>query len=90
MTIANQPHGRDAVFDPEEVYALAAAFEEICRAMNLPEAAMVPREVVAMRVIELAREGVLEPTLLRERVLDEVRAARVLPDDEIETPSMWP
>src|SRR4051812_6995612 len=90
MTIENQPQDRDAVFEPEEVHALAAAFEEICRAMNLPEAAMVPREVVAMRVIDLARGGLLDPTLLTERVLHEVSAARFPFDGEVKPPSMWP
>jgi hypothetical protein len=90
MATADDPLSRDAVFEPDATHAMAAAFDEICRAMELPESAIVPREVVAMRVIELARDGVLDPMLLRERVLDEVRAARFPFDDELKTPSMWP
>ena len=90
MATENHPLGRDAVFEPDETHAMALAFDEICRAMQLPEASTVPRELVAMRVIELAREGMLDPTLLKARVLHEVSAARFPPDGEIKTPSMWP
>ncbi len=90
MTTENHPPVRDAVFEPDETHAMALAFDEICLAMELPEAAAVPREVVAMRVIELAREGMLDATLLKARVLHEVSAARFPFDGEIKTPSMWP
>ena len=66
-----------AVFDSEAIDALALAFEGICKDMRLPESASVAREVVAARVIDLAREGVLDPNALRERVLQEARALPV-------------
>jgi hypothetical protein len=85
------PHLRDAVFEPDETQALAVAFDEICRAMDLPASAAVAREVVAIRVIDLAREGLVDPALLTGRVLGEVRMARrLLPDEDIDTPGMWP
>jgi hypothetical protein len=81
---------RAAVFEPDETQALAAAFDEICRAMDLPASATVAREVVATRVIDLAREGLIDPALLTGRVLGEVRGARqLLPDSEMAPPSMW-
>lgn len=66
----------NAVFEPNATHALAAAFDEICKEMNLPETARHEREVVATRVIDLGREGVLDPKLLCERILSEVRALR--------------
>jgi hypothetical protein len=85
------PFLRDAVFEPDETQALAVAFDEICRAMDLPVSATVAREVVATRVIDLAREGLIDPALLTGRVLGEVRTARqLLPDSEMPPPSMWP
>jgi len=89
MTAANHPYHRDAVFEPDETQAIGIAFDEICRAMNLPQTATVPREVVAMRVIDLARESLLDPVLLRNRVLHEV-ARQPSPDSETTPPSMWP
>jgi hypothetical protein len=91
MAATNHPYHRDAVFEPYEIHAIAIAFDEICRAMNLPQSATVPREVVAIRVIDLARESLLDPMLLRNRVLHEARMARqILPDSEMAPPSMWP
>jgi hypothetical protein len=85
------PHLRDAVFEPDDTQALAVAFDEICRAMNLPVSATVAREVVAIRVIDLAREGLLDPAILRNRVLYEARMGRqLLPESETAPPSMWP
>jgi len=69
------PFLRDAVFEPDEVRALAVAFDDICREMDLPATATVAREVVATRVIDLAREGLIDPARLKDRVLHEVHIA---------------
>jgi hypothetical protein len=91
MAPANHSYHRDAVFEPDETQALAIAFDAICRVMDLPVSATVAREVVAIRVIDLAREGLLDPTVLSNRVLHEARMARQpLPDSEMTPPSMWP
>jgi hypothetical protein len=89
--MAIPPPAPGAVFEPEEMQALVVAFEEICREMNLSPSATVAREVVAIRVIDLAREGPIDPALLTGRVLGEVRMARQpLSDSEMTPPSMWP
>ena len=89
MATELHPCPRDAVFEPEEIHALAVAFDDICVEMNLPVTATVAREVVATRVIDLAREGLIDPTLLTGRVLHEVRMARRLSmDSEIDRPHM--
>ena len=76
MGTAVHPFIKDAVFDPEATHALAAAFDDICKHMNLPQTAREAREIVAARVIDLAREGVLDPHILCARVLHEARALR--------------
>jgi hypothetical protein len=76
MGTAMHPFIKDAVFDPEATHALAIAFDDICRDINLADTASSEREIVAARVIDLAREGVVDPKILRERVLREVRALR--------------
>jgi hypothetical protein len=76
MGTAIHPYIKDAVFEPDATSALAAAFDEICRDMKLPDDAARERENVAMRIIDLGREGLLDPKLLRERVMHEVSALR--------------
>jgi hypothetical protein len=90
MGASLHPFLRDAVFEPEEIHALTVAFDDICREMDLPVTATVAREVVAMRVIDLAREGLIDPARLKARVLHEVRLARqVSTDSETDRPHMF-
>jgi hypothetical protein len=66
------PFLRDqAVFDPDVTNAMSAAFDEVCRALDLSTGDSRGRETVAIRVIELVRRGVRDPELLRQRVLHE-------------------
>jgi hypothetical protein len=74
MGTAVHPYITAAVFDPEAKRALALAFDDICNHMNLAETATHARETVAMRIIDLARDGILDPNALRERVMHEARA----------------
>ena len=79
MEIAVHSFIKDAVFEPDDTRALAIAFDGICKEMKLPDTAKDAREIVAMRIIDLAREGVLDPQVLCERVLHEARALRGTP-----------
>jgi hypothetical protein len=76
MWTAVHPLIGSAVFDTDATHALALAFDDICKEMNLPQTAREAREIVAARVIDLAREGVLDPQVLCARVLHEARALR--------------
>jgi len=76
MGTAVHPFIKDAVFDAEATHALALAFDDICAQMNLPQTASAAREIVAARVIDLAREGVFDPQVLLARILHEARALR--------------
>jgi hypothetical protein len=58
-------------FDPEMIEAMSTALDEACRALKLSEDATREREVVAVRIIELARRGERDPVRLRDRVLRE-------------------
>jgi hypothetical protein len=60
----------DQVFDPKDVSAMATAFDDVCNALKLNDDS-VSRETVAMRIIDLARGGLRNPTALRDRVLRE-------------------
>ena len=60
----------EAVFDPQDVQAMSVALDDICKTLNLDGQATA-KEIVAIRIIELARCGERSPTKLRDRVLHE-------------------
>src|SRR5438874_13829922 len=59
-----------SAFEPETVHAMSAAFDEVCRALDL-NGDFRARETIAVRVIELARRGERDAIRLRDRVLRE-------------------
>jgi hypothetical protein len=68
---ANVQFIRDgAAFEPQDIQAMSTALDDVCRALNLDDDAKA-KEIVAVRIIELARRGERNPTKLRDRVLDE-------------------
>ena len=76
MTTAIDPFLKEsAVFDAHETHAIAVAFDEICKMMNLPLEAKDERETIAVRVIDFARAGELDPYTICKRILREARAS---------------
>ena len=63
------------VFEPEATRSMLVAFDEVCRALNVSPTANGAREVIATRIIELARRGECDPDRLRDRVIAEADAA---------------
>jgi len=61
----------DTVFDPNDIKVMSMALDDICKTLNLTEEAKAAREVLAERIIELAKRGERSPIRLRERVLQE-------------------
>jgi hypothetical protein len=57
-------------FDPETTAAMATALEQVCDALKINGDATA-REVIATRIIELARRGENDTQKLRDRVLRE-------------------
>jgi len=74
ITIANKPS--DGAFDPETTASMAAAFEDVCRALKVEN--KQEREVLAIRIVDLARDGEGNRDRLRERVLLEASRAEDL------------
>jgi hypothetical protein len=60
-------------FDPDAVKILHQAYTEACIALHVFAGDRLGKEAVAMRVIDLARTGVIEAAALRDRVLLEAR-----------------
>jgi hypothetical protein len=63
------------VFEPDVTHAMSVAFEEVCRALKLNDDARGAREVIAARIIELARRGERDHERLRDKVLGEAGVA---------------
>ena len=68
------PFLTDAAFDPNDIKAMSMALDDVCQALNLGNGDPA-REVIAERIIALARNGERSPTLLRDRVLREASLA---------------
>jgi hypothetical protein len=62
-----QPMAGGAAFDPETTTAMATAVDEVCKALRL-NGDKATREIIAMRVVELARQGEHDPRKLRDRL----------------------
>ena len=58
-------------FGPAAIEAMSKAFEEACTALQIY--AGDDREIIATRIIDLARGGLIDPTALRDRVIAEAR-----------------
>jgi hypothetical protein len=60
-------------FDPDMIAAMSKAFEEACIALQVFAGDEKGREIVATRIIDLARSGLVDPNALRDRVVSEAR-----------------
>jgi hypothetical protein len=63
------------VFEPEALRAMSQSFDEACNALHIFSGDEQSREVIAARIIDLARTGVIDAKALRDRVLREARTA---------------
>ena len=64
-------------FEPDAIEAMSDALERACKALNI-NGAMKDREIIAERIITLARTGVLDAKALSDRVIGETKALRSL------------
>jgi hypothetical protein len=65
---------RDSVFEPHDIKAMSMALDDVCAALKLRDDSSA-KEVIAARIIDLARRGERSPTRLRDRVLREAGLA---------------
>ena len=64
-----------AAFGPAAIEAMSKAFEEACIALQVFAGDEKGREIIATRIIDLARNGLIDPTALRDRVIAEAHRA---------------
>ena len=67
----------NAVFEPHAIKAMSEALEQACAALHV-DGQLHDREVIATRIIDLARNGVVDAKALSERVITETKAMRSL------------
>ena len=72
-----RPFLKGAVFDPEVVSVMGTAFEDVCKALEASGRTDVTREIIAIKIIQLARGGETHPIVLREKVLSELGLLRL-------------
>jgi hypothetical protein len=72
MTIVPSLDGR--VFAPEDIQAMSTALEDVCT-LYLADEAKSERELLAMKIIALVRQGERNTALLRDRMLTELAYA---------------
>jgi hypothetical protein len=65
---------QDSVFEPHDIKAMSIALDDVCEVLKLQDDRPA-QEVIAARIIDLARRGERSPTRLRDRVLHEAGLA---------------
>jgi hypothetical protein len=60
-------------FGPKAINAMSMALEDVCTSLGIG-ADQTAKEVIAIRIIELARRGERSPTRLRDHLLAEASA----------------
>ena len=76
------PFVKDGVFDQKDITAMSMALDDVCKMLNLPDDNLA-KEVIASRIIDLARAGERNPTRLRDRILHEADLARQVGLDDV-------
>jgi hypothetical protein len=76
------PFVKDGVFDDKDITAMSMALDDVCKILNLRDDNSA-KEVIASRIVDLARAGERSSTRLRDRVLHEADLARHVGLDEV-------
>ena len=62
-------------FGPAAIEAMSKALEQACIALQVDAGDEKGREIIATRIIDLARNGLIDPTALRDCVIAEAHRA---------------
>jgi hypothetical protein len=76
------PFVKDGVFDQKDITAMSMALDDVCKILNLQDDNSA-KEVIASRIVDLARAGERNPTRLRDRILHEANLARHVDLDQV-------
>jgi hypothetical protein len=64
-----------SAFGPKSIKAMSMALEDVCSSLGIGTD-KTAKEVIAIRIVELARRGERSPTRLRDHLLAEARGTR--------------
>ena len=64
-----------SAFEPEAIQAMSTAFELACADLHISAGDARGREIIATRIIDLARRGVVDAAALHRRVVAEARVS---------------
>jgi hypothetical protein len=67
---------QEAAFEPEDIERLAAAYEEALRRLQLIDRGDPVTEIVARRIIDIARTGMKEPHEICDRAIEQLGLSR--------------
>jgi hypothetical protein len=67
---------KEVVFDPDTTKLLGIVFERTCQSLKLAERTDLATELVAKKIIDLARNGERDPDQLYQRILKEFDGQR--------------
>src|SRR5580693_7563011 len=67
------PFLKGAAFDPQDIQSMSLALDDICKALKIDGDASA-RQIIAVRIIELATRGERSATGLRDRLLAEANS----------------
>ena len=63
------PFSQDVFFGPNTIHAMVTAFDKACRSLHDAGQPGIAREIVAKRIIDLAREGDTDQIISAKRPL---------------------
>jgi hypothetical protein len=67
-----RPYLKESSFDPDQITAMSAALEEVSRVLEANPRPGLMMDVVAGKIIELARSGERDPAKLSAHALAEI------------------
>jgi len=67
------PFLKGAAFEPQDIQSMSLALDDVCKVLKI-DGNGTAREIIAVRIIELARRGERSATRLRDRVLAEANS----------------
>lgn len=67
------PYLKEAAFEPKAIKAMDAAFGAVCKSLQLLNRSDPITEIVARKIIDIARTGELDPQRMHDLVLLELK-----------------
>jgi hypothetical protein len=67
------PYLKEAAFEPKAIEAMTAAFEAVCKSLQLAKRDDPISQIVARKIVDIARTGERDPQRMHDLVLLELK-----------------